>query len=161
MAEDFKVIETQEQFDSAIKARLERERNKFTEQLADFESTKTALSEAQKQVNDLTNALNSANDKIKSHADEVAEKDSKIAAYELASVKTKVAHEMGLSFDAINFLQGKDEDSIRKSAESLKALVGTNNAPVAPLASPEPAIQSADGLRQSDLKSILSNLRGE
>lgn len=161
MAEDFKVIETQEQFDAAIKARLERERNKYSEQLADYEQTKTELSEAQKQVNELTNALNSANEQIKGHSEVLAEKDSKIAAYEMASVKTRVAHEVGLSFDAINFLQGTDEESVRKSAESLKALVGTNNAAVAPLASSEPAIQSGEVLKEAELKSILSNLRGE
>lgn len=40
---------------------------------------------------------------------------------------------MGLGLDALDFIQGDDEEAIRKSAESLKALVGKNVAPLASL----------------------------
>ena len=49
---DFTPIETQEQFDAAIKDRLGREKAKYSEQLAGFEETKTKLSEAEKQIAD-------------------------------------------------------------------------------------------------------------
>ena len=38
---------------------------------------------------------------------------------------------MGLSYDAVDFLQGSTEEEIQKSAESLKDLVGTKTAPLA------------------------------
>ena len=154
---EFQIIETQEQFDSAIKARLEREKNKYSEQLADYEEVKASNGKLQNQVNELTNALNLANEQIKNHSNEIAERDSKIATYEKASVKTKVAHEFGLSFDAIDFLNGDDEESIRKSAESLKALVGKQA--VAPLATSEPPISGDNAAKEAELKTILSNLR--
>lgn len=55
---------------------------------------------------------------------QLTEKDDAIAKYEIDSVKTRVAREFGLSYEAIGFLQGEDEEAIKKSAEALKGLVG-------------------------------------
>ena len=38
-----------------------------------------------------------------------------------------MANENGLSFDAVDFLQGEDEESIRASAEKFKSLVGKSH----------------------------------
>lgn len=130
---DFTVIETQEQFDAAIKDRLGREKAKFAEQLAGYDETKAKLSDAEKQIADLTEALTAANEKVSGFNEQIAERDKKIADYATRAAKTQIAHEMGLSFDAIDFLKGETEDDIRKSAESLKNLVGVQK--VAPLAS--------------------------
>ena len=130
---DFTVIETQEQFDAAIKDRLGREKAKFAEQLAGYDETKAKLTDAEKQIADLTEALTAANEKISGFDEQIAERDSKISDYATRAAKTQIAHEMGLSFDAIDFLKGETEDDIRKSAESLKNLVGAQK--VAPLAS--------------------------
>ena len=130
---DFTVIETQEQFDAAIKDRLGREKAKFAEQLAGYDETKAKLSDAEKQIADLTEALTAANEKVSGFNEQIAERDKKIADYATRAAKTQIAHEMGLSFDAIDFLKGETEDDIRKSAESLKNLVGAQK--VAPLAS--------------------------
>ena len=95
-----------------------------------------------KKTEDLNTQLNGLNDQIKTLTDEKAafeakltEKDGQIAKYEIDSVKTRIAREAGLSYEAISFLQGEDEEAIKKSAESLKALVGTRKAP--PLGNPE------------------------
>lgn len=133
---EFTVIETQEQFDNAIKARLDREKSKYSEQIAELEGFKTKYEESQRQIADLSNALNSANEKVSGFEGQIAEKDSKIKDFEIKASKTQIANELGLSFEAIEFLQGNDEDSIRKSAENLKTLVGSTK--VAPLASGEP-----------------------
>lgn len=86
----------------------------------------------EKQKAELAKQLEGLNGQIKTLTDEQAalktqltEKDGKIAEYEIASVKTRIANELGLSYDAIGFLQGEDEAAIKKSAESLKSLVGT------------------------------------
>lgn len=96
-----------------------------------------------KETASLTEQLSGLNAQIQTLSDEktnlqtqLTEKDGQIAKYETDSVKTKIAREFGLSYDAINFLQGDDEDAIRKSAESLKSLVGASSAP--PLGNPEP-----------------------
>ena len=158
MSEEFKVIETQEQFDSAIKGRLEREKSKYTEQIAELESKlNDQTSEMQKQISDLTNALNTAKEEKAAFDTAIAEKDAKLKEYELHSVKTQVAHEMGLSFDAVDFLQGTDENEIRKSAEALKGLVGKKTAPLAnpeaePANTPESRRQTAFAQLSRDLQ---------
>jgi len=98
--------------------------------------------EAAKQNDELNNQLNSLSDQIKNLNEEkenlqtqLNEKDGQIANYEINSVKLKIARETGLSYEAIEFLQGGDEEAIRKSAESLKSLVGAAKVP--PLGNPE------------------------
>ena len=88
--------------------------------------------------------------------EEVAKLNSKIKGYETESVKTRIAHETGLSYEAIEFLKGDDEDSIRKSAESLKGLVGMTN--VTPLASTE---GSSGDATDAALRNTLKVLKGE
>ena len=150
---DFTVIETQEQFDAAIKDRLGREKAKHAEELAGYDETKAKLSDAEKQIAELTDALTAANEKISGFGDQIAERDSKIADYATRAAKTQIAHEMGLSFDAIDFLKGDNEDEIRKSAESLKSLVGASK--VAPLASNDGAKLDP---KESALRGMLQDL---
>ena len=153
---DFTVIETQEQFDAAIKDRLGREKAKFAEQLAGYDETKAKLSDAEKQIADLTEALTAANEKVSGFNEQIAERDKKIADYATRAAKTQIAHEMGLSFDAIDFLKGETEDDIRKSAESLKNLVGVQK--VAPLASNDGA--SLDP-KEAALRGMLQDLKNK
>ena len=156
MAEDFKIIETQEQFDSAIKGRLEREKSKYAEQIAELEEKlQKQTDEAQKQISELTQALNTVKEEKTSFDNLMAEKDAKIKEYELHSVKTQIAHELGLSFEAVDFLRGSDESEIRKSAESLKGLVGTKTAP---LATETPISSDPAAARDNALRSVLQNL---
>ena len=132
MAEEFKIIESQEQFDAAIKGRLEREKVKYTDQIAELTKKYEAQTgDAQKQISELTQALNLAKEEKENFDKTLAERDAKIKEYELHSAKTQIAHELGLSYEAVNFLQGSDADESRKSAESLKELVGTKTAPLA------------------------------
>ena len=92
--------------------------------------------ELAKQKDELSKQVEGLNEQIKTLTDEqtslktqLTEKDGTIAKYEIDSVKTRVAREYGLSYDAIGFLQGEDETAIKKSAESLKSLVGTTKTP--------------------------------
>lgn len=132
MAEDFKTIETQEQLDSILKARLDREDAKHAKQLAEIEEkNKQQLAEAQKQIGELTEALNTVKESTKAYDEQIAERDAKIKDYELRSIRTQTAHELGLSFEAVDFLRGDDPESIRASAEALKSLVGQRTTPLA------------------------------
>ena len=79
---------------------------------------------------------------------QITEKDGKIAQYEIDSVKTRVARELGLSYEAVGFIQGNDEEAIKKSAESLKNLVGDQKQPTPPFGNPEPLIEE-DGVTKA------------
>ena len=157
MAEEFKIIESQEQLDAIIKGRLEREKIKYDSQIAELNKKLELQSgDAQKQISELTKALNDAKEEKEGFDKTLAERDAKIKEYELHSAKTQIAHELGLSFEAVNFLQGSDADEIRKSAESLKELVGTKTAP---LASSEPKIDnSAEAARDAALRRMSRDL---
>ena len=73
--------------------------------------------------------------------EEVAKLNSKIKGYETDSAKTRIARETGLSYEAIDYIQGSDEEAMKKSAEALKALIGSGK-PAPPLGDPEPAPSS-------------------
>ena len=153
---DFKPIETQEQLDALIGERLKRERETMSKKYETYispESYSAKETEWKNQVSDLSAQLTAANDKIANHDKELAERDKKIKAHESYSAKTRIANELGLSLDAANFLQGENEDEIRESAESLRALVGKVN--VAPLASTEGGgINSSDAALMKMVQSL-------
>ncbi len=150
---EFKVIETQEQFDAALSDRLKRERETVKKEYAEYLSPED---EAKKYAGYLS--PNEVKDKYKDHLspEEAAILNAKIKGYETDSAKTRIAHEVGLSYEAIGFLRGEDEESIRKSAESLKGLIGATN--VAPLASTESTIANS---QEVALRNTLKGLKGE
>lgn len=150
---DFKVIETQEQLDAIISDRLKRERDTIRKEYEGFLSPEDV---AKKYEGYLSPEDEKSKYKGYLSPDEAAKKDAQIKGYETDSVKTRIAHETGLSYEAISFLRGDDEDSIRKSAESLKALVG--NTTTAPLASTEEAMGNAE---DTAIKNVLKGLKGE
>lgn len=158
---DFNVIETQEQLDAVIGERIKRERETIAKRYEGFlspDDLETKTAELTTQIGDLTKSLEEANNKIANHDKELAERDNKIKEYESHSVKSRIAHENGLSYEAVNFLQGEDEESIRKSAESLKALVGKVAAP--PLANHDDTkVKNGDAALLTTLRNL--NEKGE
>ena len=149
----FKAIETQEELDSIVKERLKREReanNKRYEGWISPEDHQRTLSEANQTLEDYKKARE--ND-VKAIEDLTA----KNAAYETASLKSRIAHEVGLSHEWISRIGGEDEQSIRADAESLKKLVG-NGAPL-PTKNPE----SGETLEPSKtaFKSVLSAIKND
>ena len=129
---DFKAINTQEEFDAAIGARLTRERETITKQYTgDIESLKTQLKEYQdkssryeKQIADYTKQLEENAAKLSKHDSIVEELNAKLKGYETDSVKTRIALEEGLPYEMAKRLSGDDEDSIRKDAKSIFAIMG-------------------------------------
>ena len=155
---EFQKIETQEQLDAVIGERIKRERESLAKKYEGYlspDDAKAKNEEYEKQIGDLNIALKDANEKITKHDKEIAERDSKIKGYETASVKARIAHESGLSYEAVDFLKGEDEDSIRKSADALKTLMGSSK-PEPPLASGEQNITGADAALRGTLKNLTS-----
>lgn len=165
MSEDFKVIETQEQFNEAISGRLQRERASLEKKYEGFLSPE----EVSRQTDGLNATIaelnktietekKTASTKIGDLEKQVSELTAKNKNYEKDSVKIRIAHEAGLSYDAIGFLQGDDEESILKSAETLKGLIGASGG-AAPLASTETDNNSKD--ETAEYKQLLKQIRGE
>lgn len=138
MSETFTVIETQEQFDNAIKERLNRQNEKHAAELAelnakyaDYDTLKASAEEASAKVSELTAEIEANKAGSEEFKTKIAEYEAKIKQYETDSVKTKVAAELGLTFQAIEFLKGETEEDIRASAEKLLKIAPQ---PVAPMA---------------------------
>lgn len=151
---EFKVIETQEQLEEVLKDRLKRERETTRKEFEGFLSPSDVDEKYKGYM-----SPDDVEEKYKDHLspEEVAKLNAKIKGYETDSVKTRIAHETGLSYEAIEFLRGEDEDSIRKSAESLKGLVGMTN--VAPLASTESS--GVGNATDAAIRNTLKGLKGE
>lgn len=157
----FTVIETQEQLDAVISERVARAKDSARKEFEGWISP-DAL---EKKTAELNSQLTGLNDQIKTLTEEkttlessIEEKNGKLAQYEIDSVKTKVAREYGLSYDAIEFLQGADEEAIKKSAESLKHLV--KNTSIAPQYNPESNRRSGDTTEEA-LRRMSKELKGE
>ena len=147
---EFTPIETQEQLDSIIGERIKEIREKAEKKYEGYLSPEEVTKKYEGYL-----SAEEVTKKYKGYLspEEVAEKDAKIKGYESHSVKTRIAHELGLSYESIDFLKGDDEESIRKSAETLKSLVGNRTAP--PLAShDEPIGNSVD----ASLRNMIKNL---
>lgn len=157
MATEFKPIMTQEDFDAAIQSRLERERNKWQGKYAGYcspEDVENIKADLGKENESLKAELASAAQQIADSKTQIAERDKQLRTHEINGIKSRVAHEAGLSYEAISFLQGETEDDIKSSADSLKALMG-NNRPTAPLATTEHT--PADG-RRAALATLATSL---
>ena len=124
--EGFKPIETQEELDNIIKDRLKRERESTQKRYEGWispEDHQKALDASNKAFDDFKKAHESDEQTI-------ADLTAKNKAYETASLKSRIAHEVGLSYEWTDRIGGEDEESIRKDAESLKKLVGAGAQPI-------------------------------
>ena len=149
---DFQAITTQEELDSIIKDRLKRDREAQTKKYEGWISPE----DHQKAIDEATRALN---DYKAAHAGDeqtIADLKAKTQEYETASLKSRIAHEVGLSYEWISRISGTDEKSIRTDAESLKNLVGSQSSP-APLP-PRSTEQTPADAKTAGLQELLSGL---
>ena len=128
MANEFKAIETQEDFDAAIKARLDRNTKTVTDEVKKSYEGYISPDEAKK-----------LNEQLEALAKQLTERDGTITdltaknkAYETASVKARIAHEKGLPFELADRLSGETEEDIAADAEKLAQFVSAGKPP-APL----------------------------
>lgn len=127
-AKEFTPINTQEEFDARIGARLQRERDKY----ADYETLKTKVSQMT-DYDDLKKKSEKFEAEISSLTTQLNEANTKIKGYESHSVKQRIARETGIPIEMADRLTGESEDEIRKDAESLKPFIGTGSIRSLPL----------------------------
>lgn len=151
---EFTPIMTQSDFDAAISDRLKRERETVSKRYADYDDLKDKVSTYEKQLSDQARQIQEAADKQATHDKTVAELTAKLKSHETASVKTRIALELGLPYELAGRLNGDTEDAIRKDAENFAKFVGkSKEAP--PLRSTEP---SGVDPRSAALKSLSEKL---
>lgn len=126
MAENtFKVIETQEQFDSLIKDRLSRAENKVRDEFkgwASPESLKEIESKYESQIKTLKEEHSKELEKYSGYDAKFEEQNQKIHSLEVKNLKHRIVSEKNLPQSAIEFLSGENEEEISASADRLSKL---------------------------------------
>lgn len=147
---EFKPITTQEEFDAAIKERLSREKAKYS----DYDQLKSRVTELETENVGLKSTIE-ANNQSKADADkQLEELQDKIAGYETASLRTRIALKHGLPYDLADRLQGNDEESFEADAERLAGFIKPTTK-VAPIRETEPQVGDNKTMQ---MKSMLREL---
>ena len=147
---EFKPITTQEEFDAAIKARLSREKEKYV----DYDQLKSRVEELEKENGGLKSTIEASNQSKEDSDKQLEELQNKIAGYETASLRTRIALKHGLPYDLADRLQGNDEESLEADAERLAGFIKRTQ-PVAPIRETEPQVGDNKTMQ---MKSMLREL---
>lgn len=150
---EFKPIATQEELDRIIQDRLNREREKFS----DYDAIKTRNAELETQVGTLQTAIEESKTTTAEYDKKLSELNTKVAGYETANLRTRIALQHGLPYDLADRLQGSDEASIKEDAERLAGFLAPKE-PVPPLKRTEPPIEDE---KSSAYKNLLNGLKPE
>lgn len=131
---EFKPIETQEALDAILKDRLDRQKKSVTDEIKKQYEGWISPEDAKKSTDEITALTGKLSDSEKTIADLTA----KNSAYEISSVKMRIAHETGLPYELAERLSGSTEDEIRKDAETLSQF--TSQAQATPSFTSEPPV---------------------
>ena len=154
----FKAIETQEELDRIIGERLSRQKESVDKQLGELEQLKTAKADLEKQVGTLQSTIEQSKTGQEDYDKQISDLTSKVAGYETANLRTRIALQNGLPYDLADRLVGDDEESIKADAERLSSFVAKKQ-PTPPLKDVENNDVSSDGAYRKLVEGL--NLEGE
>ena len=152
----FKAIETQDELDRIIGARLAKQKESFEKQLADYDQLKTAKADLETQVGTLQSTIEQSKAGQEDYTKQISDLTSKVAGYETANLRTRIALQNGLPYDLADRLVGEDEESIKADAERLSSFVTKQHS--APLKDVEPNIQKDEN---SAYRKLVEGLKTE
>lgn len=132
---DFAPIQTQTELDNLIKERLERSKKTVTDEVIKQFEGYISPDDFAKKTSEYTKQIGTLNDKIKANDTQLQELTAKNKAYEIGSVKSKVAHEYGIPYELAQKLSGDTEEQIKADAQCLSKFVKPSSA--APTFTPE------------------------
>lgn len=134
---EFKVIETQEQLNAIIKARLDREKEKY----ADYDQLAEKIKKLETENTSLKQTITDKETSESTTASRIADLEKDVTTWKQKSLKQQIAMKNGLPFDLADRLQGDSEESLNEDAERLASLVNVKNY-TQPLADKEPNLET-------------------
>ena len=148
---EFKVIETQEQLNAIIKARLDREKEKY----ADYDQLAEKIKKLETENTSLKQTITDKETSESTTASKIAALEKDVTTWKQKSLKQQIAMKNGLPFDLADRLQGDSEESLNEDAERLASLVNVKNY-TQPLADKEPnlEINSVDAAWRDVVKNL-------
>lgn len=158
---EFKTIESQEQFDEAIKERIARVEKstreavekEFSTKYSDYEDVKKKNTEYEEQISKFEETKKDYESKLAEDSKKIEELNTQSKAHETNSVKMRIALEKGLPYELATRLNGASVEEIEKDAESLLKMVGK---PIAPISSNEPT--SYEKGNDGDMRQIVAGM---
>ena len=132
---DFTPIETQEDFDKAIKSRLAQKDRELAEKFKDYlspDDAKAMKADFEKRIEEANKTVKDAQDKLKTFDTTVSELTKRAEVAETALLKNKVANEYQLPLELANRLIGTTEEELKKDAEGLSGILKPSGGAGAP-----------------------------
>lgn len=143
---EFKIIETQEEFDARISERLKRAAETTAKKYEGWtspEDLETVKSDYESKIKTLEDSVASAEQKLKDKDIEIAES----AKYRTDLEKTRIALQAGLKIEYADRLRGETEEEWKADAEALAKDFASSHV-TAPLGTNEPEITKEPSARE-------------
>lgn len=152
-------INSQEELNRMFAERAEAarraERERLEKQYAGFDDFKTKAEKYDADVHALNETISGLKSERETSAARIKELEAQNREYETASVKTRIAREVGLPAELADRLSGADEAAMRTDAESLAKLIRGQN--VAPMY--KPSGEGGNDTKDAALKDLLKQVR--
>lgn len=158
---DFKVIETQEEFDKAIQSRLKQKDRELADKYKDYLSPDdvTALkADYDKQLQDANKLVKETQDKLSTFDETISNLTKRAEAAEKQVLKNRVAYENKLPIELSERLIGNTEEELKADAEKLSGIIKPNNAP--PLYTGTQTSQSGNTL-EAGMAEVLASINAQ
>lgn len=158
---DFKVIETQEDFDKAIQSRLKQKDRELADKYKDYLSPDdvTALkADFDKQLQEANKLVKETQDKLSTFDETVSNLTKRAEAAEKQVLKNRVAYENKLPIELSERLIGNTEEELKADAEKLSGIIKPNNAP--PLYTGTQTSQSGNTL-EAGMAEVLASINAQ
>lgn len=132
MSDEFKVIETQEDFDKAIQKRLAQKDREAAEKYQKYlspDDVEKLKIEYEGKLTKAEEALKAANEKIAGHDQIVSDLTTRATMAESDLLKSRIAHESGVPFELAGRLVGSNEEELKADAEKFASFLAPKSAP--------------------------------
>lgn len=157
----FTEIKTQEEFDAAIKDRLERQEKKigeqYAERLKELESSKASYEDLQKKYTALEESSKGYAGQIEELTGKLKTTEEQLNTTALNSLKQKVAVEKGLPVSMVDRLVGSTEEELSSDADKLIKAFGVSHSGISIKKSTEEEPKDA---KREALRDVLHTLQG-
>ena len=156
---EFTPINTQEEFDAAIKDRIARERATIAKKYGDYDEIKANLAALQEEKETYEKTAKENADNIASLTDQLNAANAKVKGFELDALKMKAVQAAGIPAEFRSRLTGETEEEITKDAESLAKLFKEQNNRGLPMFKPNEYVPKDD--KEAAYRQLAKSLKKE
>lgn len=161
---EFTPIETQEDFDKAIKSRLAQKDRELAEKYKDYLSPDDASAlkaDYEKQIKEANDKVNEAQTKLKTFDDTVSELTKRAETAEVSLLKNRVASENKLPLELADRLIGTTEEELKADAEKLSGILKPGNEPPLHIGGTTPRVSTNNNNSNDGMAELLAAVNAQ